>query len=110
MSAAGDALARIALEVDCGFMAEDRVAALAAVDYGRVLLIRFGGSRERCAAGAVAVRIAAVEATGDYVRDVSLLSTDPVCVQAEQERADRVALEERSADEHEWEMYSGGTP
>lgn len=57
-----------------GFLTETEVAALAGRDSTRLtqVLVRCGGSRFTCAAQDAARLIAAVEASGDYVRDVSL--------------------------------------
>ena len=106
MTAAGDAICRALLESDrCGFFSEEQLAALAAVEPGRLVLIRWHEDRERCAAGAVDMRLRVVERDAGWgLRDVSLLSTDPVCIEAEQAHQDRVALEERNAREHADEM------
>jgi hypothetical protein len=57
-----------------GFLLKSDVATLAADDTGRLtpLLIRFGGCRCTCPAQDVSTIIAALEAAGDYCRDVSL--------------------------------------
>jgi hypothetical protein len=57
-----------------GFLSPQNVAALAADDTGRLtpLLVRFGGCRLTCPAQDVSTIIAALEAAGDYCRDVSL--------------------------------------
>jgi hypothetical protein len=56
-----------------GFVSKPEVEALAAHPVSRLwpLLVRCGGSRFVAAAQDVATLIAAVEASGDYVRDVS---------------------------------------
>ena len=58
----------------CGFLTHEDVAALAADDAARLtpLLIRFGGCRLTCPAQDVTTIIAALEAAGDYCRDVQL--------------------------------------
>jgi len=63
-----------------GFLTETEVAALAGRDSTRLtqVLVRCGGSRFTCAAQDAARLIAAVEASGDYVRDVSLPAGSPL--------------------------------
>lgn len=63
-----------------GFLTETEVAALAGRDSTRLtqVLVRCGGSRFTCAAQDAARLIAAVEASGDHVRDVSLPAGSPL--------------------------------
>ena len=62
----------------CGFLREDDVAELAKLDRLHQLLVRCGCGRFTCAAQDVKHFIDLIEkASTEYVRDVSLLSTDP---------------------------------
>ena len=63
-----------------GFLTETEVAALTRRESTRLtqVLVRCGGSRFTCAAQDAARLIAAVEASGDYVRDVSLPAGSPL--------------------------------
>lgn len=58
----------------CGFLTQDEVELLAGREDGRLVqvLVRCGGKRFVCAAQDAPGMIEAVEAAGDYVRDVSL--------------------------------------
>jgi len=54
-----------------GFVTEKQMPELIAIDRLAPLLVRCGGKRFTCAAQDLAPMLAAVEAGGDYVRDVS---------------------------------------
>ena len=63
---------------DGGFMGELRVAELVRLDRLRQVLIRCNACRLTCAAQDVKTIAAAIDAQpGNWVRDVSLLATDP---------------------------------
>jgi hypothetical protein len=61
-----------------GFVTLPEVAVIAEADRLRLLLIRCGGCRFLCSAQYVTHLIACIEAGGDYVRDISLPTTDPI--------------------------------
>ena len=61
----------------CGFLSQARLAELAEADRLRMVLIRCGGGRFLCPAQDAAHFIDAIDGR-DYVRDVSLPSSDPI--------------------------------
>jgi hypothetical protein len=63
-----------------GYLTPADVALMSSYDYYRVIpvLVRCGGTRFACPAEEVSARIEAVEAAGDYVRDVSLAVGSPL--------------------------------
>ena len=72
-----DKLLRRVVTENHGFLRDSDVAELATLDRLRQLLVRTNRGRFVCAAQDVAHYVAAIEATEtDYVRDVSLPSTD----------------------------------
>lgn len=95
MTIAGDLVCRRLRDgKSMGYLKEADVAELAEVDRLRQLLVRCGGVRFTCAAQCVQQMIGYVEAGGDYVRDVSLPSTDPVYAEpAHVAKAERITRE-----------------
>lgn len=69
-----------AIRLQHGFLTDEQVASLAGRHSTRLtqVLVRCGGSRFTCSAQDAARLIAAVEASGDYVRDVSLPAGSPL--------------------------------
>lgn len=59
-----------------GFLTKDELATLATFDRLRPVLVRCGNTRFTAGAQYVAGLIAAIEAAGDYVRDVCLPTSD----------------------------------
>jgi hypothetical protein len=62
----------------CGFLSPEEVEELALLDPRRPCLIRCGGQRKLVPAALVTGTIRLIEADGDYVRDVSLPTSDPI--------------------------------
>ncbi len=61
-----------------GFIRDVDLPGIIAGDRLRVLLVRCGATRFMASAQNIAGMIAAVEASGDYVRDVSFPAGDPI--------------------------------
>ena len=79
--APGQPLDRILLDIkdEMGFLSDIQLSRLADLDRLRPVLVRCGRGRFTCAAQDAEHFIAIIERDGsDYIRDVSLLSSDPV--------------------------------
>ena len=76
MSTKQELLATIKARI--GFLVEEDLRLLVEYEPARVCLLRFGGTRKLVRADQVEETIKRVETAGDYLRDVSLPTTDPI--------------------------------